>query len=279
MSRNVRERAPQTQARPHPDESADGSVRARAGEHSFPTAPALYAHLLRAELRALIALQRVGVEFGERGADAPLGGPANHRRNPHLGHVAAERLVPGVFSPAPELANHVHRYLWALPRVEGRRVLEVGCGTGYGSLLLSWTASSVIAVDLDADAIAHARSHFPGIDFRVADAGDRLEQAVEVAVCFEVLEHVAEPEAVLRGIAQKSPRLLLSVPNPLASGSHLNPHHVNDWPLGRVRRRLREAGFTRQRVFHQSLRSPIVRRGGRRPWAVVWMIDAEVGGS
>jgi SAM-dependent methyltransferase len=238
----------------------------------FQTAPRAYRPLLRAELRALEALKRAGVGFGDRRRDAPVGGPANHRRNQYLGHVAAERLVPGVYAPADDLVTHVNRYLWALPRVEGKRVLDVGCGAGYGSLLMSWTSASVIGVDLDPTAVAYARTHFPGVDYREADAGEDLDGEIDVATCFEVLEHVADPDAVLAGIARHSRRLLLSFPNPLAAGSHLNPHHVNDWPLAHLKRRLRAAGFTRWELFHQAPWSPVVRRGGRL-WAAVWMLD------
>ncbi len=240
----------------------------------FATAPARYRPLLRAELRTLMALKRLGITFGDQREDAPIGGIANHSRNPYLGHVVPERLVPGVFAPPAELVRHVHRYLWTLPRVEGKRVVDVGCGSGYGSLLLSWAAASVIGIDLDPTAITHARQQFPEVDYRVAAADEPLGDEVDLAVCFEVLEHVADPDAVLRAIAGQSRRLLLSMPNPLAVGSHLNPHHVNDWPVAHLKRRLRAAGFTRMRVFHQPLKSFAIRRGGV-PWASVWMIDAE----
>jgi SAM-dependent methyltransferase len=239
----------------------------------FSTAPRAYRPLLHAELLALQALARAGVGFGDRRPEAPVGGPANHRRNDRLGHVAAERLVPGVYAPADDLVTHMNRYLWALPRVAGRRVLDVGCGAGYGSFLMSWTGASVTGVDLDPTAVAYARAHFPGVDYREADAGDDPAGEVDVATCFEVLEHVADPDAVLAGIARHSRRLLLSFPNPLAAGSHLNPHHVNDWPLTHLKARLRAAGFRRWELFHQAPWSPVVRRGGRI-WGAVWMLDA-----
>ena len=241
----------------------------------FQTAPRAYQPVLRAELLALQTLRRAGISFGDQRQGAPIGGPANHRRNPYLGHVAAERLVPGVYAPAGELVAHINRYLWALPRVEGKRVLDVGCGAGYGSFLMSWTSASVTGVDLDPVAIAYAREHFPGVDYREAGAGEGLDGEIDIATCFEVLEHVADPDAVLTGIARQSRRLLLSFPNPLTAGSHLNPHHVNDWPLGHLKDRLRAAGFTRFELFHQSAWSPAVRRGGRL-WAAVWMLDARL---
>lgn len=261
-------------AGPARPDSDPAPVARKVSMPALATAPPLYRPLLRAELRTLMALKRLGVTFGDQREDAPIGGTANHRRNPYLGHVVPERLVPGVFAPPAELVRHVHRYLWTLPRVEGKRVVDVGCGSGYGSLLLSWAAASVIGIDLDPTAIAHARRHYPEVDYREAAADEPLGDEVDLAVCFEVLEHVADPDAVLRAIAGQSRRLLLSMPNPLAVGSHLNPHHVNDWPLSYLKKRLRAAGFTRLRVFHQPLKSFAIRRGGR-PWASVWMIDAE----
>lgn len=269
--RGARLTAAQTRAGAIMDPAARGRQMSMP---TFPTAPPVYRLLLHAELRTLMALKRVGVTFGDQREDAPIGGVANHCRNPYLGHVVPERLVPGVFAPPVELVRHVHRYLWALPRVEGKRVVDVGCGSGYGTLLLSWAAASVIGIDLDPTAIAHARQQFPEVDFREAAADEPLGDEVDLAVCFEVLEHVADPDAVLRAIATQSRRLLLSMPNPLATGSHLNPHHVNDWPLTRLKRRLRAAGFSRIHVSHQLLGSFAIRSGGR-PWASVWMIDAE----
>ena len=52
-----------------------------------------------------------------------------------------ERYVPGT---AGEIAHeHWHRYAFARRFVAGRRVLDVACGEGYGSALLSEAAASV----------------------------------------------------------------------------------------------------------------------------------------
>jgi len=201
------------------------------------------------------------------------GGRMNMRYVPVRGVLIGERTIPGAVS-GWGMAHHAGRYLWAMPRVEGCRVADLGCGTGYGSYLLSWSgATSVTALDISPDAIAYAREHYPGVDYRVGDLADAetLPEA-EVAVCFEVLEHIRSPERVLAAALSRYERLLLSLPNPLFGGSHLNPHHVQDWPLRKLKQQLRIAGAKHIKTYHQLGRGFGVRRGGP-PWAAGWDLE------
>jgi 2-polyprenyl-3-methyl-5-hydroxy-6-metoxy-1,4-benzoquinol methylase len=230
--------------------------------------PRWYAALLRVE--ELVLRRTIGARLRARDAHVELGGPANRVRHPTLGHVAAERLIPGIDAPADELEFHVARYAWAFRFCEGRRVLDVGCGAGYGSSLLAWVADSVTAVDRDETAIDVAKRMFTGPDYRVLDATDPLPKA-DVATCFEVLEHVDDPAGLCRQLVAAAPEIVLSYPNPLAAGPHLNPHHRVDWPLGTFKAALRDAGAGELRLFHQRTGSPAIRRGAP-PWAAVWLV-------
>ena len=169
--------------------------------------------------------------------------------------------------------HHLARYEWALPGCDGLRVAELGCGLGYGSDLLSWS-SEVVGVDLDGEAIEFARRTYGRPSFLTADITDpdQLPNA-DVAVCFEVIEHVNEPRAVLTGALDRYERLLLSVPNPLAAGSHVNPHHRNDWPPTTLWAALRRAGARRVRWYRQGLYS--AGRRGALPGPGVWLAEAE----
>ena len=78
-----------------------------------------------------------------------------------------ERLKAGLEDPYDpiEASIHVGRYAMALPFASGRRVLDIACGEGYGSSLLAACATSVVGVDVAANAVAHAalkyRRHNP----------------------------------------------------------------------------------------------------------------------
>jgi 2-polyprenyl-3-methyl-5-hydroxy-6-metoxy-1,4-benzoquinol methylase len=235
-------------------------------------APAWYRGALKGEERLLRAT--IGRRLRRRDADVPTGGVTNRVRHPTLGHVAAERLLPGVDAPAAELEQHVARYTWAFRACEGKDVLDVGCGVGYGTSLLSWVARSATGMDRSLEAIESARATYRAEN--LAYVHDRAEGALptaDVATCFEVIEHVDDPAQVCVALLQAAPRVLISYPNPFAAGPHLNPHHVVDWPLRTMRRALRDAGATQIRGYHQTMRSPSVKRG-TPPWAVVWVLDA-----
>ena len=69
-------------------------------------------------------------------------------------HPAEERFLPEVMSDQLIEAEHHARYRFAGAVVSGRRVLDAGCGVGWGSqVLLDYGAGSVDGVDIDESAI------------------------------------------------------------------------------------------------------------------------------
>src|SRR5688500_15232961 len=71
--------------------------------------------------------------------------------------LADERFVPGTHRGELMEAEHYARYFWASALVAGRRVLDAGCGVGYGSRLLHGAgAAEVVGLDVSADAIQAA---------------------------------------------------------------------------------------------------------------------------
>src|SRR4051794_12945002 len=72
-------------------------------------------------------------------------------------------------------ASHLHRYELAAELCEGARVLDLCCGTGYGSRLLARRARSVHGVDVAAEAIEAAQAGAgAGLTFERADALEHL---------------------------------------------------------------------------------------------------------
>ncbi len=112
-----------------------------------------------------------------------------------------ERVVPwDLATGALIMGCHVRRYAWAIPLVYGRRVADLGCGTGYGSFMLSWAADSVLGVDVDQDAVKFAALHFgvKNATFMTADIIKDYVPEADVYVAFEVLEHLDDALFVVR---------------------------------------------------------------------------------
>src|SRR4051812_31300791 len=68
-------------------------------------------------------------------------------------------------------AEHRARYAWATAAVAGKRVLDAGCGLGYGSAALSEAgAASVVGVDVAEGVVEVARERVPaGVEVEVGD--------------------------------------------------------------------------------------------------------------
>lgn len=98
-------------------------------------------------------------------------------------------------------AEHFRRYVFAGAAIPpGGRVLDAGCGVGYGSTHLATTSAHVTGIDLATSAIAFARTRFPrnNLDFREMDVSrlDFPDASFDAVVSFEVIEHVdAETQA------------------------------------------------------------------------------------
>lgn len=142
-----------------------------------------------------------------------------------------ERFVPDQMSGGLVAAEHISRYWWAARLAEGRRVLDAGCGVGYGSNMLADAgASEVVGVDI-ATSIVEAASvgARPNVTFETGDVASLGfdDESFEVVVCFEVIEHVEDTDAVLDELARvlaPDGVLLISSPNRDAYVQG-NPHH------------------------------------------------------
>ena len=161
-------------------------------------------------------------------------------------------------------ASHVHRYEFAATLSRGRRVLDLCCGTGYGSAVLAREATAVHGVDISDEAVAAARSQYAegSLTFEAADALAFLraqpQGRFDVVVCFEGIEHVPEPEAVadeLARLADGGARIVLSLPNSKGFEED-NEFHVTDFGYETMRElvaRLGDCELLEQRIAEASL--------------------------
>ena len=110
-----------------------------------------------------------------------------------------ERYVPELEGEIQ--LEHVHRYFLARELAKGKDVLDIASGEGYGANLLAEIASSVIGVDISAEAVRHAQNKYrrKNLDFRVGTCSKiPLENfSIDLVVSFETLEHHDEHELMM----------------------------------------------------------------------------------
>jgi SAM-dependent methyltransferase len=133
---------------------------------------------------------------------------------------APERFEPASMHGEMIEAEHLVRYAWACQFVAGMRVLDAGSGMAYGSATLADAgAAEVVGVDNDESVVASVREGMPAtVRLEVGDvtALPYDDASFDVAVCFEVIEHVPEPERVLdelRRVLRPGGLLVVSTPN------------------------------------------------------------------
>jgi 2-polyprenyl-3-methyl-5-hydroxy-6-metoxy-1,4-benzoquinol methylase len=159
-------------------------------------------------------------------------------------------------------AEHLHRYAIALSLCTGRDVLDIACGEGYGSNLLSSVASLVIGVDISRDAIDHATCKYakPNLRFITGSASaiPAEPKCVDVVASFETIEHLAEQEEMISEIARvlrPGGVLIMSSPNKHnysdVPGTR-NPYHVRELYTAEFRALLRKS-FAHVDMYFQSV--------------------------
>ncbi|MBU9713359.1 class I SAM-dependent methyltransferase [Evansella tamaricis] len=113
-----------------------------------------------------------------------------------------ERVIPEKMNPMNGmLLEHIARYYFAEPFVSGR-VLDIACGSGYGSKMLAKARkkeiSGLTAADISHDAIDYAIKNYyhPLLTYRQGDImNPKLKDEIgtfDTIVSFETIEHVED---------------------------------------------------------------------------------------
>lgn len=168
-----------------------------------------------------------------------------------------EYFVPGQSSPRLE-ADHLARYRFASRFVAGKAVLDIACGVGYGSDLLSKAgALRVDGVDINEDVIAYAGKNYASETTRFL-CGDiytfSSPRCYDMIVSFETIEHVEDYSKALTNLFRllcDNGRLIISSPNrPITSpkarsmdDKPRNAHHVREFSVDELRSALTTHGF------------------------------------
>jgi len=136
--------------------------------------------------------------------------------------------------PTPSYLVKRQAILEYLPKCEGKRILEVGCGCGDLLHVLERRGYQGIGIDISEEALAVAASGLSGQSIRVACCTpDELQEEFDVVVASEVMEHYQDDVLFLGQLRERlrdKGHLLLTVP------AHMKDWGPNDDACGHVRR-------------------------------------------
>lgn len=158
--------------------------------------------------------------------------------------LTGERTLPDVPAENYWYRRHLAVYEWIAARCDGLEVVDMACGEGYGSDVLARRAARVTGVDANPEAHEHAGLKYtrPGVCF-VRDLVDAYTVPCDAVVFLQTIEHVQDPEAVLRhfaGMLRPGGVAYISTPNlltlaPEGAEKSGNPWHVKEYRAGEFR--------------------------------------------
>lgn len=150
------------------------------------------------------------------------------------GNFMGETMLPEVDAA---FSFHQGRYSFAVGKISGGRVLDVGCGIGYGSVVLLEKCSEYVGFDyhpsrkLRADAeFSNPKSTFLTID---ANYGFPFEDnSFDNVVCFEAIEHFINDKFVISEIYRVlKPGGKFVCSTPMNKGQNKGHYHIKEYTV------------------------------------------------
>lgn len=121
-------------------------------------------------------------------------------------------------------------------------ILDIACGTGYGSVKFSNKFSNVYGADYDFEQILENREKYKHIENLIFQQEDIMSLSFEsnkfdVILSMETIEHVDPHKALneLRRVLKKGGYLILSTPQNSSSSQCVNPVHLYEYSLNEIR--------------------------------------------
>ncbi len=156
-----------------------------------------------------------------------------------------------LFDPADQTGRivyeHLHRYALSREFVSGLRVLDLACGTGYGTAILGEVAAQATGLDISSAAIREARKRYGSdrVKYVIGDCFDLPFEAdsFDVVVANEMIEHVEDHPALLaevRRVLVDKGLFLVSTPNKPVYNRYKPPntYHVAEMEIPEFRKLL-----------------------------------------
>jgi len=143
---------------------------------------------------------------------------------------------------------HEKTYRFVKPHIKNLKVLDLGCGDGYGTKILTEEASHIIGVDISKHAINAARMKYPdkNITFQTIRSLEIeplpfKNASFDAVISFQVIEHIGDTNKYLNEINRVlkiNGKFFLSTPNAsyrlLPFQNPWNKFHIKEFTIGEL---------------------------------------------
>jgi len=163
---------------------------------------------------------------------------------------------------------HKQRYIIACEYISGKKILDIACGTGYGTDIIKKGGALVaIGIDIDISAVNEAKDKYEvesltyfchdyndlkDVDKLEEELKEILKNKLDVVVSFETIEHLEKPDDFIKTISKylkKDGLLITSVP--VTPSVDANPFHMHDFTTNSFKQMLAGNGFEVLKTIHQ----------------------------
>ena len=171
-----------------------------------------------------------------------------------------ERLVTEITNE--DTIYHLHRYAIADDYIDGKVVVDIASGEGYGSNLAAKKAKHVYGIDISEEAVAFAAEKYkatPNLNFMIGsvEAIPLESSTVDVVISFETLEHTDKHHEMMREVKRvlkPGGILIISSPDKAYYSdmfNRANPFHVKELYFDQFKQLLSEY-FKVSFFYHQT---------------------------
>ena len=129
-----------------------------------------------------------------------------------------------------------YAYEWCIPIIAGKKVLDTGCGLGYGAAFMSHHANEIVGIDYDAETIETNKKEYSGVKNLSFVQGSIPplpfpDNSFDVITSFQFIEHIhARKEFTKECLRVVKPggKVLITTPNIKRSLAR-NPFHIHEY--------------------------------------------------
>jgi 2-polyprenyl-3-methyl-5-hydroxy-6-metoxy-1,4-benzoquinol methylase len=119
--------------------------------------------------------------------------------------------------------------------IKGKNIMEIGCGSAYGTSKLASAAQSILAIDNDSTTIEDNKKRFKrdNISYVCKDIYKFVtKDKKEAVLSLQVIEHIKNPHIFLNKITKflkTNGVVIISTPNGTTQSYNENPYHYKEY--------------------------------------------------